>query len=232
WTAPTAGVVLTTTAIDGNGQAGTPLDIADDAITSSKIALNTIIADDINTGAVTTDEILNGTILAEDIADDAVTSAKIAPNTIIADDINTGAITTDEILNGTILSEDIADANVTEAKINPSTTNGEILTTVAGVAQWTDPTTVSPFHALGKINITAIDNSTNISGIINIGPGNYQVNFSSAASSANYVIQLTVSSPGKSIYVTNQNSGNFSVQIEDLAGLPTDAIWFFTVTDF
>ncbi|MBD0779858.1 hypothetical protein HPE56_18830, partial [Maribacter sp. ANRC-HE7] len=191
---------ITSTDLDVTGGANATftdvtLNIKDNAITSSKIALNTIIADDINTGAVTTDEILNGTILAEDIADanvteakinpsttngevlttvagvaqwtaptagvvltttaidgngqagtpldiadDAITSSKIALNTIIADDINTGAVTTDEILNGTILAEDIADANVTEAKINPSTTNGEVLTTVAGVAQWTAPT--------------------------------------------------------------------------------------------
>ncbi len=67
-------------------------DIADDAITTSKLLNETILAEDIATGAVTTAEILNETILAEDIA--------------------TGAVTTSEILNGSIVNEDIANSTI------------------------------------------------------------------------------------------------------------------------
>ena len=48
-----------------------------DSIDSSEIALNTIVADDIATGAVETTEILNGTILLEDIGQNGCSSGEI-----------------------------------------------------------------------------------------------------------------------------------------------------------
>ncbi len=86
---------------------------------------------------MTTDEILNGTILTEDIGDDQITTPKIATDavttveiqneTIIAEDIAVGAVTTDEILDGTVgtadledggvMEDDLADDAVTEEKI-------------------------------------------------------------------------------------------------------------------
>ena len=91
-------------------------------------------------------------------------------------DLENDAVETDEILNNA----------VTIAKIAPSVTNGQVLTTVGGTTVWQ-----SPYHAIGKINGAS---PTNISGasINPIGVGNYQVDFLSAASSANYVIQLTL----------------------------------------
>lgn len=67
-------------------------DIADDAITTNKILDETILPEDIGTGSVETSEILNETILAEDIG--------------------AGSVETSEILNSTILNEDIADATI------------------------------------------------------------------------------------------------------------------------
>uniref|UniRef100_A0A6M3XGR8 Putative tail protein n=1 Tax=viral metagenome TaxID=1070528 RepID=A0A6M3XGR8_9ZZZZ len=86
---------------------------------------------DIATSAVTTVEILDGTIIAADIATSAVTTIEILDGTILAGDIATSAVTTTEILNGTIIAEDlasnsvttvkIADSNVTTAKITDET---------------------------------------------------------------------------------------------------------------
>jgi hypothetical protein len=87
-------------------------DIADDAITTEKILNRTILAEDISEGAVTTFEILDGTILNEDISDEAVTTEKIMNRTILAEDISEGAVTTFEILDGTIQNEDIADETI------------------------------------------------------------------------------------------------------------------------
>lgn len=67
-------------------------------ITGDKLANDTITAQQIATGAVTTVEILDSTIASIDIGADV----------ILAADIATGAVTTVEILNGTILEEDIA----------------------------------------------------------------------------------------------------------------------------
>ncbi|MRX65184.1 bZIP transcription factor [Maribacter luteus] len=105
-----ASAIFDATTISGTGVTGDAYTVADDAITSTKIALNTIIADDINTGAVTTDEILNGTILAEDINDDAVTSTKIL------------------------------DDNVTIEKIAASANDGQVLTTSGTDVVWANPT--------------------------------------------------------------------------------------------
>lgn len=48
----------------------------------------------------------------DDIADNAITTEKILNETILEEDIATGAVTTSEILNGTILNEDISDGTI------------------------------------------------------------------------------------------------------------------------
>jgi hypothetical protein len=52
------------------------------------------------------------------IETDAVTTAKILDGTILAADIATDAVTTAKILDGTILAADIANAAVTNAKLD------------------------------------------------------------------------------------------------------------------
>ena len=111
------------------GTGGTPVfgqvvngDIATGAVTTAEILDETILAGDISTGAVTTAEILDETILAEDISTGAVTTSEILDETvstndilnesILAADIATGAVTTSEILNGTIADEDLNKPNI------------------------------------------------------------------------------------------------------------------------
>ena len=48
----------------------------------------------------------------DDIADNAITTEKILDRTILSEDISEGAVTTFEILNGTILNQDIADGTI------------------------------------------------------------------------------------------------------------------------
>jgi hypothetical protein len=69
------------------------------------------------TGAVTSDKILDGTIVTGDIADGAITTAKILDGTIVAGDIAADAITTAKILNLNVTTGKIADLGVTTAKI-------------------------------------------------------------------------------------------------------------------
>jgi hypothetical protein len=87
-------------------------DIADDAITTEKILNETILTEDIATGAIDSRTILNETILTEDVSTGAIDTRTILNETILAEDIATGAVTTNEILNGTILNEDIADGTI------------------------------------------------------------------------------------------------------------------------
>jgi hypothetical protein len=57
--------------------------------------------------AVTTDKILDGTILADDLASDTLTAAQLAPDSVEESEIATGAVTTNEILDATITGGDI-----------------------------------------------------------------------------------------------------------------------------
>lgn len=85
--------------------------MADDAVTSAKIADATIVAANIGAGEVGTAE----------LAADAVTTAKITDATIVAADIATGAVTTGEILDGTTATADLANDAVTSGKIVDAT---------------------------------------------------------------------------------------------------------------
>jgi len=82
-------------------------DIADSAVTSAKIADGTIASADI----------LDATIATADIANNAVTSAKIVDATIVTADIADNAVTSAKIVDATIVTADIADNAVTSAKI-------------------------------------------------------------------------------------------------------------------
>ena len=127
--------------------------MADSAVTSAKIAADTIVAADIATSAVETTEILDATILTGDIAadtilagniatgavataeilDSTITTSDIAANTILEADIATGAVATAEILDATILEGDLADSAVTSAKIAANTIVADDIAT-SGVA--------------------------------------------------------------------------------------------------
>ena len=95
------------TKIPNSPGAVTTDNIADGAVTSSKIP----------TGAITTEHILDGTILEQDIHQSAVTADKLAPN----------SVTTNKIVNGNVTNEKLADACVTSDKIMDNTIEYEDL---------------------------------------------------------------------------------------------------------
>ncbi len=104
-------------------------DIADDAITTEKILNETILAEDIGTGSVETSEILDETILAEDIGTGSVETSEILDETILAEDIGTGSVETSEILDETILAEDIGTGSVETSEILDETILAEDIAT-------------------------------------------------------------------------------------------------------
>jgi hypothetical protein len=102
------------TALPPSGAAGGDLagsypnpSIAADAVTSAKIAVDTIVAADVAEGAIGNGE----------LAADAVTSAKIAADTILASDIATDAVTATEIAADAVTSSEIAADAVTASEI-------------------------------------------------------------------------------------------------------------------
>lgn len=112
--------------IDISGS-GAVMTINDNTIDSSNIVDYSIISVDIDTGAVTTLQILDGTILSEDlmteiileehIAEDAINGDQIQDGTISAVDLGVSSVTTFQILNETILGEDIAEETIVNDNI-------------------------------------------------------------------------------------------------------------------
>ncbi len=107
----------TTLEINGSND----LQVRDGGITSSKVALNTLVADDIAADAITASELADDAVDTAAILDDAVTSAKIDNGTIVTADIAIGAINNSRILDGTIIKDDLANNSVDTSKIATNT---------------------------------------------------------------------------------------------------------------
>lgn len=117
----------------------TTVDLADGSVTTNKILDGTIAAGDIADGAITSNKILDGTIATADLSDGSVTSTKVLDGTIATADVADGAITTNKILDGTISNADINAAAAVAVSKLAAGTNGQVLTTTAGVPVWTTP---------------------------------------------------------------------------------------------
>ena len=155
-------------------------------------------------GGVTTDEILNQTILEEDIANDAVTTIKIL------------------------------DANVTPSKIQGGSANTLLRTDNTGTTvQWDSHLSLYHAIGKVN-NSTATSNilGANISNLgtgnyqvtfsTNANSDDYIIQLS----------VLNAAGNGYSIEVVTQDPDNFTVQISDSTGAAADASWYFTVIDF
>ena len=103
------------------------LQIANNAVTNAKIAVDAIQGDVIAAGAITSAKILDGAIDELKLANDAVTNAKIAADAITADVIAAGAITSEAITAGAITSLKLADDAVTNAKIAVDAIQGDVI---------------------------------------------------------------------------------------------------------
>ena len=95
-----------------SGSAITEVQIEDDAITSPKIAANTIVAGNIQAGTITGDRIAGNTIQAANIAAGTITGDEIAAGTIVAGNIGADQITSALIASDQILASHIAAGQV------------------------------------------------------------------------------------------------------------------------
>ena len=126
WDNPT---VSTNTTIDGNGLTGSPLGLADNAVTTAKI----------NNAAVTTDKIANSAVTTDKIGSSAVTDVKIGSSAVTTAKINDGAVTEAKLADDAVATAKIEDKAVTAAKISPGATNGHVLTVSGTDAVWAAP---------------------------------------------------------------------------------------------
>lgn len=96
----------------------TSLQIANDAVTNAKIAVDAIQGDVIAAGAITSAKILDGVISELKLADDAVTTAKLANAAVTADIVAANAITTTNIQDDAISTSKLAANSVVASKIS------------------------------------------------------------------------------------------------------------------
>lgn len=113
----------------------TETQIADDAITTPKIAANAVTATEIAASTITSAQIAADTITAGNIAASAITASEIAADAVTTAKIAAGAVTASEIAANTITAAEIAALTITAAEIAANTiTASEIaaLTITAG----------------------------------------------------------------------------------------------------
>ena len=91
--------------------------IADNTITSAKILDGNIIAQDIADGSILSIKVADGAISSSKIADNAVTTLKIADSAVITAKLEDGAVTSAKIYDGSITAEDLADGSVLTVNI-------------------------------------------------------------------------------------------------------------------
>ena len=116
--------VNTNATLAGNGTTATPLGIADNGVTSAKIANGTLVSADLADNAVTTPKVANLAITTDKITNTAVTSDKIANFGVTSEKLATGSVTADKIAGGAVSSDKLSANSVTSDKINAGAVTG------------------------------------------------------------------------------------------------------------
>lgn len=163
---------------DGTGNSITNIENADiktaAAIAYSKLNLsNSIVSNDITVSAITSNKILDGTIVSGDISGTAgiLYSQILLTNSIVSGDLTTGSVTTGKILDGTIADIDVsASAAIAYSKLSltNSLVSGDLTTGAVTTAKILDATITSADISTGGVaslnildaTITSADIST------------------------------------------------------------------------
>ncbi len=127
--------VQTDATLWGNGTSGTPLMVADNGITSVKIANGNILTDDLGYGSVNNAKIQDGTITTADMANDIIISSKIVDGTVGNADLADNAVTTLKIADGAVATTDLANSTVTTEKLGNVSVSTEKLQNSAVTAE-------------------------------------------------------------------------------------------------
>jgi microcystin-dependent protein len=131
------------------------LEIADNAVITSKILDSNVTTDKIATDAVITSKILDSNVTTDKIADDAITTDKILDSNVTNDKIADDAITSSKILDGNVGSLELSTDSVIEIKIKDNNvTSRKIANSAVGVDQIADEAVIG-----SKIPDNTIDNN-------------------------------------------------------------------------
>ncbi|MEX2485036.1 MAG: hypothetical protein WED10_10765 [Brumimicrobium sp.] len=136
-------------------------DIADDAITTEKILDSTILNQDMSTSSVDTRVIEDSTILNEDISTGSVDTRVIEDSTILNQDMSTGSVDTRVIEDSTILNEDMSTGSVDTRIIEDSTILNEDMSTASvDTRVIEDSTILNEDMSTGSVDSRVIENES------------------------------------------------------------------------
>lgn len=103
------------------------LEIRDGSVVERKIAENAVTTGKIANSSVTKEKIMDGAVTTNKIHYDAVTTETINNSAVTTDKINDGAVTSRKIAEGAVSMDEIKDLAVVESKIDDkAVTNGKI----------------------------------------------------------------------------------------------------------
>jgi hypothetical protein len=130
--------------------------VGDGAITTQKLAANSVTSDKIAPGTVIAADIAAGTITATELADGAVTAGKILDGTITATELADGAVTSGKILDGTIVNADVnASAAIALSKLATGTSGHVVVHNSSGVPTSTAISGDITIDSTGNVQIAA-----------------------------------------------------------------------------
>ena len=176
--------------------------------------LTSITATSIDTGAITSSKILDGTIVAGDLATSAVTGTKILDGTIAAEDLATSAVTSIKISDGTIAGEDLSTSIYISTSGSITTTNNLIV----------DTNTLFVDSSNNKVGIGTITPSTTLQ-VIGVVTATSYIGDGSALIGVN---AINVSDLSSSVVVNT--SGTITTSNDLLVGSTSKGVLFVDVS--
>ena len=165
--------------------------IADNAVISSKIAQDVILAEDIDANAVTVNELANN----------AVTSAKIVDGTIITTDLANDAVETINIKDLNVTTAKINDGAITTAKLDSNAVTLGTHTTGNYMSNVTAGTGISISHTPGEGSTATIS-------------------ISGGSLVSNDSVTLGTHTTGEYIYRLNTTTGTNAIRVHQYGGGP------------
>jgi hypothetical protein len=156
---------VTAGAIDGTA-------LANNAVTSAKIADATITAADLADNSVGSSEIANGAVASIDIAanaintshiaSDTITAADLAANSVEASEIATGAVGTSEVLDSSLTANDLAANSVGSSEIASAAVDSDEIASLAISTIHLQPNSVDRTNIQEEAGCAYVEASTNV----------------------------------------------------------------------
>jgi hypothetical protein len=103
--------------ISAVGYAMMAADVPDGAIDSNNLADNAVTGSKIAADSISSDKLGNGSVTAEKLVDGAVSGLKIAAHSISASNLSNGAVTADKVASGAVTADKVAIGAVTSDKM-------------------------------------------------------------------------------------------------------------------